>query len=280
MKTLASAIAKGRGVDFAYRALRHQIISMSLRPGSALDEVGLAAQLGLSRTPVHEALVRLAAESLVVLLPNRGAHVAGMEWDQIREFSEAFDLEQRVVTRWAAIRCTPAQLVAIDEERACFEAHAAAGHVEEMNESNWRFHAKIAAACGNRLIERSYLHVLTLSLRMASLAYNPEYFASREAYQTHMDVALDEHRAMVTAIQRRNADAAEALGRSHAALARTRITEVLIQGVSGLLDISVKTAESAEHEIQQCDGPQWPVPHITHGPAEPGRRPGRRHDRP
>ena len=150
-------MGKGKGVEFAYRALRQDIVSLTLRPGTALDEAAIAARLGLSRTPVHEALVRLAAESLVVVLPNRGASVAGMEWDQIREFNEAFELEQRVTHRWAALRRTDAQLAAIDAERAVFERHEAAGDVEAMNESNWRFHALIAAACGNRLVERSYL---------------------------------------------------------------------------------------------------------------------------
>jgi DNA-binding GntR family transcriptional regulator len=233
------ALGKGKGVEFAYRALRREIVTLTLRPGSALDEAVIATRLGLSRTPVHEALVRLAAESLVVLLPNRGASVAGMEWDQIREFIEAFDLEQRVTTRWAALRRTEAQLAAIEAERLVFERHEATGNTEEMNESNWRFHALIAAACGNRLIERSYLHVLTLSLRIAHLAYDPQCFASPAAYRAHMDDILREHTAIVGAISAQDGDAAEALGRSHAHLARKRIMDVLSRGASGTLDISL-----------------------------------------
>lgn len=233
--------AKGKGVEFAYRTLRREIVSLVLRPGSALDEAALAARLGLSRTPVHEALVRLGAESLVVLEPNRGASVAGMEWDQIREFIEAFDLQQRVTTRWAAVRRTEEQLAAIDAERVAFEAYEATGNADEMNESNWRFHALIAAACGNRLMERSYLHLLTLSLRIAHLAYNPACFVSDVAYRAHMDSILTEHVGMVNAIRAQNADAAEALGRSHAYLARSRISDVLLRGASGALDIALDT---------------------------------------
>lgn len=235
-------LGKGKGVEFAYRILRRDIVTLTLRPGSALDEAGIATRLGLSRTPVHEALVRLAAESLVVLLPNRGASVAGMEWDQIREFIEAFDLEQRVTTRWAALRRTEANLAAIEAERLIFERHEAAGNTEEMNESNWRFHALIASACGNRLIERSYLHVLTLSLRIAHLAYDPQCFSSSTAYRAHMDDILREHAAIVAAVRAQDADAAEALGRSHADLARKRIMDVLTRGTSGALDIKLGPA--------------------------------------
>src|SRR5258708_6258878 len=76
---------KGKGVEFAYTSLRREIVSLTLRPGTPLDEAALAARLGLSRTPVHEALVRLASESLVVLLPNPGASVASLNVAAVRE---------------------------------------------------------------------------------------------------------------------------------------------------------------------------------------------------
>jgi DNA-binding GntR family transcriptional regulator len=230
---------KGKGVEFAYTALRREIVSLTLRPGTPLDEAVLAARLGLSRTPVHEALVRLASESLVVLLPNRGASVASLNWDDLREMFEALDITQRLVTRWAALRRTDAQLAEIDAERIAFERHEAAGRADEMNESNWRFHALIAAACGNKLIERNYLHLLTLALRIAYLAYNVEHFASRAAYQKHMDTILTEHIAMVAAIRDRDADKADDLGRSHADLGRQRIQDVMTRGVSSELDIAL-----------------------------------------
>ena len=238
-RTSPSPPGKGQGVEFAYGVLRREIVSLILRPGSPLDEVTLATRLGLSRTPVHEALVRLASEELVTLLPNRGTTVATLEWEHIRELLEALDLSQRVVTRWAAVRRTELQLARIEEECAIFEKWAKAANVEEMNESNWRFHAFIATACGNRLVERSYLHLLTLSLRIAYLAYNVEHFASPEAHREHMKMVLDEHRATVDAIRNRDADTAEKLGHSHAGLGRKRILDVMSRGISGALDIAL-----------------------------------------
>ena len=232
-------IGKGGGVDHAYASLRRDIVSLALKPGSALDEVAIATRLGLSRTPVHEAVVRLAAESLVVLLPNRGATVAGMEWDQIRDYVEAYGLLQRLTHRWAALRRTDAQLDAIDAERRTFEAASAAGQPEAMNESNWRFHALIAAACGNRIIERDFLHVLTLSLRIAHLAYSPECFISAEAHRTHNDTVLQDHGAIVAALRAGDPDEAEALGRRHAELGRLRIMDTLARDTTGMWDIDL-----------------------------------------
>lgn len=97
-------IAKGSSSEVAYRQLRDEIVSLKLEPGANLDEAGTVSRLGLSRTPVRKALVMLSGEGLVELLPNRGARVATMDWNEIREHLEDFEMMQRLVTRWAAIR--------------------------------------------------------------------------------------------------------------------------------------------------------------------------------
>ena len=241
-KAAKPRIGKGGGVEHAYASLRRDIVSLALKPGASLDEAAIAARLGLSRTPVHEAVVRLASESLVVLLPNRGATVAGMEWDQIRDYVEAYGLLQRLTHRWAALRRTGAQLEAIDAERQVFEAASAAGKPEAMNESNWRFHALIAAACGNRIIERDFLHVLTLSLRIAHLAYSPGCFASPNEHREHNDRVLRDHRDIVRALRDRDPEFADALGRRHAELGRLRIMDSLARDTTGPWDIDLGQA--------------------------------------
>src|SRR5882762_6445971 len=112
--------SKGASSERAYRALMQEIVSFTLVPGEDLDEATLVGRLGVSRTPVREALVRLAAEGLVQLVPNRGARVETMGWDDIREHLEAFYISQRLVTRWAAVRRTDEQIAKIDAERQAF----------------------------------------------------------------------------------------------------------------------------------------------------------------
>lgn len=229
--------AKGSGVEFAYQVLRQEIVSLRLAPGSSLDEVELAQRLGLSRTPVHEALVRLSHDSLVEFLPNRGSRVAGMDWNEIREFLEAFDIHQRLATRWAALRRTEDDLRAMERERAAFESAALSGDVGEMDESNLRFHGIIAAAAKNRIIERSYLHLLTLGLRISHIAMNVAFYSSAEQHKSHVDNILAEHVDIIEAIRARDADRAEALAKSHTDLARKRITETMTQSLTPEMEL-------------------------------------------
>src|SRR3546814_4189157 len=103
---------KGTGLRQAYEAIRSRIVSLDRTPGAGLDEVRLVRDLGLSRTPVREALVRLAAEGLVVMLPNRTARVAPLGLQDVKEHLEAFELVQRIATRFAARRRNDSDLAA------------------------------------------------------------------------------------------------------------------------------------------------------------------------
>ena len=232
-------VGKGGGLEHAYAKLRRDIVSLTLKPGAPLDEAALAQELGLSRTPVHAALVRLAAESLVVLSPNRGASVAGLGWNEIRDYSEAYSLLLRVTHRWAALRRTEAQLQAIDDERRRFEDLSAAGRPGEMNESNWRFHALIAAASGNAILERDFLHVLTLSMRIAHLAYEPRWFRTPEDHRTHNDKVLVDHSALLEAMRRSDPNEAEEIARRHAELSAARIRETLTTDTSSNVELLI-----------------------------------------
>ncbi len=93
---------KGHGRALAYDWLKQRIVSLAMAPGSSIDEAALVEMLGVSRTPLREAMVRLAAEGLVELLPNRGARVSGMDLTQLQEHLDAFELMQRAATTLAA----------------------------------------------------------------------------------------------------------------------------------------------------------------------------------
>jgi DNA-binding GntR family transcriptional regulator len=229
--------SKGASSEHAYRALMQEIVSFTLVPGEDLDEVTLVGRLGVSRTPVREALVRLAAEGLVQLVPNRGARVAPMGWSDIREHLEAFDVAQRLVTRWAAVRRTDQQIAKMDEERLAFEAAFAKDDPVAMLDANFRFHAVIGSACRNSLLQRFYLQQLTADLRVARLAMTNECFASEQAYRDHVGAIVREHRELVEAIQNHDADRAEELARSHADLARKRVSESLTQTITPAMNI-------------------------------------------
>jgi DNA-binding GntR family transcriptional regulator len=240
--------SKGASSEHAYRALMQEIVSFILVPGEDLDEATLVARLGVSRTPVREALVRLAAEGLVHLVPNRGARVAPMGWNDIREHLEAFDVSQRLVTRWAAVRRSDSQIVDMDVEREAFEAAFAQHDPVAMLDANFRFHAVIGAACKNSLLHRFYLQQLTADLRIARLAMTNDCFPSEQAYRDHVGAIVREHRELVDAIRTRNADRAEQLARSHADLARKRVSESLTQTMTPAMEIRLgEQAAEAGH---------------------------------
>lgn len=239
----ASKPVKGESAQFAYRMLRHEIVSLALAPGSDFDESEIVRRLGISRTPLREAVVKLAGEGLIRLLPNRGARVAPMEWTDIREHLEAFDITQRLATRWAAGRRSEEQLRRIAEARDAFKAAADRRKMDSMADLNWEFHAEIGRSCGNARIEQFYLQQLTENLRISRMAMVYSYYNSDAAYSQHLGKILHEHDAIVDAITAQDCDRADALAGSHTGLARKRVAEVLAGELSGKLSMNLTGTE-------------------------------------
>src|ERR1700749_827587 len=104
---------KPTGAQVVYEALRRSIVSVRLAPGEPLEELQLCKTYKVSRTPVREALIRLASEDLVELEPNRGAKVAALQFVDVVDHYEAMDIFQPLVCHFAAVRRTPDDLVTI-----------------------------------------------------------------------------------------------------------------------------------------------------------------------
>ena len=138
--------ARRHGGRYIYEELRKQILTLKLRPGAQLDEVSLAAQFGLSRSPVRDALARLIAEGLVTILPNRTTLVTPFEIEDFPNYVAALDLLQRTVTRLAATQHRPEELEAIREADELYLQAVNSGDFQEMSERNKAFHMAIARA--------------------------------------------------------------------------------------------------------------------------------------
>lgn len=214
--------SKGAGAEHAYQALRERILSLALAPGADLEEGVLVETLGMSRTPVREAIIRLASEGLVTLTPNRGARVASISLDEVRAFFEALDLCQRAITRLAASRRHPADLERIEATEAAFEAAAKKGDVDAMARTNFDFHMAVADAAGNPWLARFFGDLLNQGMRLSRLAlvYDPPLGRSRSQ---HGQDIVDEHRAMIAAINGGDIDAAEKLAGQHTDLFKRRV---------------------------------------------------------
>jgi DNA-binding GntR family transcriptional regulator len=224
--SIGRSASKGSSARVVYESLRARILNLDLRPGVDLDESTLVEIYGVSRTPVREALIRLGAEHLVTLLPNRGARVAPIDLQTLDAFFEALNLNQRAINRWAAIRHSRAHLRPI---RAAMEAVEAAGARRDpaaMTDRNCDFHLAIAEAAGNEYVADAYRRLQMEGLRLSRISLTFK-FDRDNSLAAHVDKVLADHHAIVDAITKRDAERAEALGGAHAWLFRDRVVKNL-----------------------------------------------------
>ena len=201
--------AKGTGAKFASETIRDEILSLTLAPGALLDETSLAERFGMSRSPVREALIRLAGEDLVVMLANRSTIVAPIDVISFPKYVEALDIAQRMNTRLAAELRTETDLKAIARRQKEFEAAVKTGKHLAMSEANKQFHMAIAVAGQNPYLASFYERLLDQGRRMLHLHF--QYLE-----RTHDGYLLtDEHAEMLDAIRARDVNRADTLAHAH-----------------------------------------------------------------
>lgn len=193
-----------------YLALREAIGEMDIYGSESppkLDERYLAKKLGVSRTPVREAILRLEQEGLVTSIPRRGAYVARKSKREILE----------IIHVWAALESMAAGLATrvasdaqIGELRSMFvtfeEPNAPEARINEYSATNLRFHQKIIALSGNTLLQK-LAEVPLLHMRAIRAQTIGERNRARQSIIDHMDI--------IEALEARNTELAERLVRSH-----------------------------------------------------------------
>ncbi len=200
---------RGTGWKSVYDTLRNEILALTLPPGQLLDESTLAERFDMSRSPVREALIRLAGEELVVTLSNRSTIVAPIEVATFPKYVEALDIAQRMNTRLAAALRSEADLKIIARRQKDFEAAVRAGIHLGMSEANKQFHMAIAHAGKNPYLASFYERLLNQGQRMLHLHF--EYLE-----RTHDGYLLtDEHNLMLEAIRAKNVERADELAHAH-----------------------------------------------------------------
>lgn len=232
---------KGTGAQRVYEAIRTDIMHLRLKPGAHIEEQALEKRFKVSRTPVREALIRLAADGLVTLLPNRGAQVSQLDISDVPPFFEALDTCQRLVLRLAAARRSEDDLRALEGLNDAFAAAAASLDVVAMSEINHDFHRAIGVACGNKFVRGLYDELLSVGLRLARSAFGTG-LAEEAPDKAYFDEVVAQHGAMVDAVRRQDADAAEALGRAHTEVFRGRIVRSIGSNLTGDFDVGTSGA--------------------------------------
>ncbi|MFM8678369.1 MAG: GntR family transcriptional regulator [Alphaproteobacteria bacterium] len=240
---------KGTGRDHAYGRLREDILALRLPPGTRIDEGALVRALRISRTPVREALIRLAGEGLVELLPNHGARVADIPLMSLPEFFEALSLAQRWIARWAALRRTPADILHREAEHRRF-ARVARATPEGIPAANRAFHAAIATAARNAFLAQSYGELLDQGLRLSrfTVLHDPPRGSTR---RRHFEAVVADHEALLDAIRRGDAATAERHAAEHATLFRRRVLDFLA-AADGAATIQVEPRDQAARAAKRA----------------------------
>jgi DNA-binding GntR family transcriptional regulator len=197
------------GAQIVYEALRRDVMALKLAPATSLDEAQLCRQFKVSRTPVREALIRLASEGLAELYPNRGARVASLDFVDVVDHYEAMDLFQPITCHFAAQRRTPGDLEAMKAALAGFLDAIARKDRDQMIRFNYELHAAFAAACHNRCIERGYRQMLADKLRLAQHALPGTSYGKGHALADRLRGAAKFTRSLVRAIEKGDGKAAE-----------------------------------------------------------------------
>jgi len=172
--------------------VRHRILDGTYEPGAVIRESRIAAELGVSRTPVREAFRRLEQEGLVTVMPNKGAVVAGITEKDIEDIYTVRALIEGLAAKWAAAHITSQQLAELEELLEQMDRAAAANDYRTWRELDSRFHEVIYEASHSVPLELvlSTFHAYLRRARLDSLA-SPG----------RMRQSAEEHAAIVAAIK-------------------------------------------------------------------------------
>jgi DNA-binding GntR family transcriptional regulator len=192
----------------AYEALRHNITSGTFQPGEHLRSAEVAARLGVSRTPVREALRRLHAEGLVEVFAHRGAFVATVSPEDIAEVFELRVVLEAFAAETAAPRFTEAEIAALEATVARMQAAVAGPErdLRALTRANDEFHAAIIRTAANRRLGALMAGVVELSWVARTFSIYSDAELAR---------SIGHHRQMIDAFRARDPVWAGAVMRAH-----------------------------------------------------------------
>lgn len=185
--------------DVVFNTLRQAILRGELKPGERLMEIQLANKLGVSRTPIREAIRKLELEGLVLMIPRKGAEVAEITEKNLRDVLEVRRALEELAVRLTCERITKEQIEELKVAAREFEAATKSSDVTKIAEADVRFHDVIYLATDNeRLIQ------LLNNLREQMYRYRVEYLKRKEVYPK----LIKEHEEIIQAISDGEKDAA------------------------------------------------------------------------
>ena len=181
--------------DVVFNTLREAILKGDLKPGERLMELQLASKLGVSRTPIREAIRMLEQEGLAVTTPRKGAEVAKMTLKDMEDVLEIRDALDELAVRIACQKISDEQLRQLEDMKKILEKSTQTGNVKKIAEADVTFHDVIYEATGN-----PKLVTLLNNLREQVYRYRVEYIKDPKNYPT----LIAEHEAILESLKNRD----------------------------------------------------------------------------
>lgn len=189
-----------------FNKIREDILNGRYVHNEALKETQISRELGVSRTPVREAIRQLELEGLVTIIPNKGAVVSGINAKDIKDIYAIRSLIEGLSAKWATHNINDEQLEVLEEIIYLSEFHLQKGHIEQLFELDTKFHEVLYQASQSKILK----HVLSdfndyvQRVRLASLSTEERAIKS-----------IEEHKAIVEAIKAKDEDKVENLTNQH-----------------------------------------------------------------
>lgn len=192
--------------DVVFQTLRQAILRGELEPGERLMEIQLANKLGVSRTPIREAIRKLELEGLVLMIPRKGAEVAEITEKSLRDVLEVRSSLEDLAVELACERIGEEQIEELKKAAEEFKEALQGGDLTEYAEADVKFHDVIYHATENQKLVQ-----LLYNLREQMYRYRVEYLKRSEVHQT----LLAEHQHIIEYIEKHDKEAAKNAIRTH-----------------------------------------------------------------
>jgi DNA-binding GntR family transcriptional regulator len=192
--------------DIVFDAIKEAILTGRLKPGERLMEVQLAEEMGVSRTPVREAIRKLELEGLVVMVPRKGAYVSGLTLKDVAEVFEIRSSLEGLAATLAAERITEDEIKSLDKILSDITQASEKGDTETVIKKDMEFHQVLFSASRNQ--------------RLAQIINNLKEQIDRFRIQSfsnpvRVKSVLSEHKGIIDAIKQGDAENAEKLAKAH-----------------------------------------------------------------
>src|SRR5262245_60937130 len=217
-------LPRRRLVDDAVQALREAILDGRLASGSRLRQVALADELGISRTPLREALGHLQHEGLIELLPSGGVRVIALELQEAVDLYDVREVLDGLAARLAASRANPEALAALKKCLARMKRCVDRGDANHWFAPHVEFHEGILRAASNAPLKRQASLV-----RLSIQRFHPLLLSTPD----RLAQANREHEEILAAIVAHDGEAAERVARAHIASAKEIVLKLMARSANG-----------------------------------------------